>query len=57
MQKTLNNKSFDELKTLKDLVDHQKKIKDKSILDHFKNEPERMDYTCVVWDEFVVVFS
>ena len=38
MQKILNNKSFDELKTWKDLVNHQKKIKDKSILDHFKNE-------------------
>ena len=36
MQKILNNKSFDELKTWKDLVDHQKKIKNKSILDHFK---------------------
>lgn len=57
MQKILNNKSFDELKTWKDLVDHQKKIKNKSILDHFKNEPERMDYTWLEWDDFVVDFS
>ena len=27
MQKILNNKSFDELKTWKDLVDHQKKLR------------------------------
>ena len=27
MQKILNNKSFDELKTWKDLVNHQKKLR------------------------------
>ena len=57
MQKILNNKSFHELNTWKDLVDHQKKIKNKSILDHFKDESKRIDYTWIEWEDFVVDFS
>ena len=56
MQKILNNKSFSELKPWKEIVNHQKKIKNKSILDHFKDEPDRIEYAWLEWEDLVVDF-
>ena len=57
MQKNLHCKSPLELESWKALEAHQKKIANTSIKDHFKNDPGRMEYCWLEWEDFVLDFS
>jgi len=57
MQKTLPDLSPSELKFWKALEDHKKNISETSIQEHFNNEPNRLDYTWIEWEDFIVDIS
>ena len=57
MQKTLPNKPPSKLKAWKALQDHQKKIASRSIQEHFKKDDNRLDYSWIEWEDFIVDVS
>lgn len=57
MQKTLPNKNPTEYNTWEALQKHQKKISQISIKEHFINEPNRLEYSVLKWEDFYVDFS
>ena len=57
MQKTLPNKSPSKFKAWKALQDHQKKIAARSIQEHFKKDNNRLDYSWLEWEDFIVDVS
>ena len=56
-KKTLPNIPLTEKSSWNALLAHQQKIAQSSILDHFKNEPNRLDYTTFEWEDFYVDVS
>ena len=57
MQKTLPNKPPSKFKAWKALQDHQKKIASRSIQEHFKKDDNRLDYSWIEWEDFIVDVS
>ena len=57
MQKILPNNTLSKFYPWNALVDHQKRIATTSIKDHFKKEPNRLDYTWFEWEDFTVDVS
>ena len=56
-KKTLPNIPLTENSSWNALLAHQQKIAQSSILDHFKNETNRLDYTTFEWEDFYVDVS
>ena len=56
-KKTLPNIPLTENSSWNALLAHQQKIAQSSILDHFKNETNRLDYTTFEWEDFYVDIS
>jgi len=56
-KKTLPNIPLTENSSWNTLLAHQQKIAQSSILDHFKNETNRLDYTTFEWEDFYVDIS
>lgn len=56
-KKTLPNIPLTEKSSWNALLAHQQKIAQSSILDHFKNETNRLDYTTFEWEDFYVDIS
>ena len=56
-KKTLPNIPLTENSSWNALLAHQQKIAQNSILDHFKNETNRLDYTTFEWEDFYVDIS
>jgi glucose-6-phosphate isomerase len=56
-KKTLPNIPLSENSSWNALLAHQQKIAQSSILDHFKNETNRLDYTTFEWEDFYVDIS
>ena len=56
-KKTLPNIPLTENSSWNALIAHQQKIAQSSILDHFKNETNRLDYTTFEWEDFYVDIS
>ena len=56
-KKTLPNIPLTENSSWNALLAHQPKIAQSSILDHFKNETNRLDYTTFEWEDFYVDIS
>lgn len=56
-KKTLSNIPLTENSSWNALLAHQQKIAQSSILDHFKNETNRLDYTTFEWEDFYVDIS
>ena len=57
MQKTLPDLLPTQLESWKALEKHQKNIAGTSIKEHFKKEPNRLDYTWIEWEDFIVDVS
>lgn len=57
MQKILPNNTLSKFYPWNALVDHQKRIATTSIKDHFKKEPNRLEYTWLEWEDFRVDVS
>lgn len=57
MQKTLPNTNPTEYNTWEALQKHQQKISQTSIKEHFINEPNRLEYSVLKWEDFYVDFS
>jgi len=57
MSKTLPNHSPKDFSSWKAIEEHQKNIASKNILSHFENEPNRMDYAGLQWEDFYVDIS
>jgi len=57
MSKTLPNRSPKDFSSWKAIEEHQKNIASKNILSHFENEPNRMDYAGLQWEDFYVDIS
>ena len=57
MKKILHDKQSSDFQTWKLLDDHQKKIAATSIKGHFRNETNRLEYTWLEWDNFIVDIS
>tara|TARA_Y100000992_G_C21261003_1_gene491283 strand:- start:10 stop:1653 length:1644 start_codon:yes stop_codon:yes gene_type:complete len=57
MKKILIDRPPSDFKTWKTLKNHQKKIASTSIQQHFKNETNRLDYTWLEWENFIVDIS
>ncbi len=56
-KKILPNIPLTENSSWNALLAHQQKIAQSSILDHFKNETNRLDYTTFEWEDFYVDIS
>jgi glucose-6-phosphate isomerase len=56
-KKTLPNRPLTENSSWNRLLAHQQKIAQRSILDHFDNESNRLDYTTLEWEDFYVDVS
>lgn len=56
-KKTLPNIPLTENSSWNALLAHQQKIAQSSILDHFKNETNRLNYTTFEWEDFYVDIS
>jgi glucose-6-phosphate isomerase len=56
-KKTLPNRPLTENSSWNKLLAHQQKIAQRSILDHFDNESNRLDYTTLEWEDFYVDVS
>jgi glucose-6-phosphate isomerase len=56
-KKTLPNIPLSENSSWNALLAHQQKIAQSSILDHFKNETNRLNYTTFEWEDFYVDIS
>ena len=57
MQKILPDNNPTDLNAWKSLQKHFQKINKTTLKDHFKNEPNRLDYTILKWEDFYVDFS
>lgn len=57
MQKILPDNNPTDLNAWKSLQKHFQKINKITLKDHFKNEPNRLDYTILKWEDFYVDFS
>ena len=57
MSKTLPNHSPKDFSSWKAIEEHQKNIASKNILSHFENEPNRIDYAGLQWEDFYVDIS
>jgi len=57
MQKTLPDLLPTQLESWNALEKHQKNIAGTSIKEHFKKEPNRLDYTWIEWEDFIVDVS
>ncbi len=57
MRKTLPDTPSPKFQTWKALKNHQKKIASTSIIEHFKNESNRLNYSWLEWEDFIVDFS
>ena len=57
MQKILPDNNPTDLNVWKSLQKHFQKINKTTLKDHFKNEPNRLDYTILKWEDFYVDFS
>ncbi len=57
MRKTLPDTPSSKFQTWKALKNHQKKIASTSIIEHFKNESNRLNYSWLEWEDFIVDFS
>jgi glucose-6-phosphate isomerase len=57
MKKILHDKQSSDFQTWKLLDDHQKKIAATSIKGHFRNETNRLEYTWLEWENFIVDIS
>ncbi|MEK9612514.1 MAG: glucose-6-phosphate isomerase [Flavobacteriaceae bacterium] len=57
MQKNLSNTNPTQYSAWKELENHWKKIASTSIKEHFENEPNRIKYFTLKWDDFYVDFS
>ena len=56
-KKTLPNRPLTENSSWNTLLAHQQKIAQRSILDHFDHESNRLDYTTFEWEDFYVDVS
>ena len=56
-KKTLPNRPLIEKSSWKTLLAHQQKIAQRSILEHFDHESNRLDYTTFEWEDFYVDVS
>ena len=57
MKKILIDRPPSDFKTWKSLKNHQKKIAPTTIREHFRNETNRLDYTWLEWENFIVDVS
>jgi len=57
MQKILPNTNPTQLNVWESLKKHFENINQTSLKDHFENEPKRLDYTVIKWEDFYVDFS
>ena len=57
MQKILPDNNPTDLNAWKSLQKHFQKINKTTLKDHFKNDPNRLDYTILRWEDFYVDFS
>jgi glucose-6-phosphate isomerase len=57
MQKNLRNTNPTQYSSWEALKNHLKKIASTSIKEHFENEPNRMEYCTIKWEDFYVDFS
>ena len=57
MQKILPDNNPTDLNAWKSLQKHFQKINKTTLKDHFKNEPNRLNYTILKWEDFYVDFS
>ena len=57
MQKNLLDTPSSQFETWKSLENHQKKIAAISIKSHFENEPHRLGYSWLEWEDFIVDIS
>ena len=57
MQKILPDNNPTDLNAWKSLQKHFQKLNKTTLKDHFKNEPNRLDYTILKWEDFYVDFS
>jgi len=57
MQKILPDTNPTQLNVWESLKRHFENINQTSLKDHFENEPKRLDYTVIKWEDFYVDFS